>query len=62
MGWVRNEKGTREGRTWMTVCPRERKSQPGGKIALAAKAQEGELGNLGPFPNYGILDLFCDLG
>lgn len=46
----------------MTACLRERKSQPGGKIALAAKAQEGESGILGLFPNYGILDLFCDLG
>lgn len=29
---------------------------------LAVKAQEGELGNVCPLPNYGILDLFCDLG
>jgi len=43
-------------------CPRETKSQRGGKITFAVKAQEGELGNLCPFPNYGILDLLSDLG
>lgn len=46
----------------MTEGPRESKSQRGGKIMLAVKAQERELSNLGSFPNYGILDLFCDLG
>lgn len=59
---MRKGSGRGRGRGWMTECPRESKSQSGGKIALAAKAQEGELGNLGPFPNYGILDLFCDFG
>lgn len=46
----------------MTECPKESKSQQGGKITLAIKAQEGELGNLGSFSNYGLLDFFFDLG
>lgn len=59
---VPDEKSTGEGRVWMTESPRESKAQRGGKITVAVKAQEGELGDLGPFANYGILDFFCDLG
>lgn len=45
----------------MMECLGQSQAQRGG-TAPAVKAHKLQLDTLGPFPNYGILDLFYDLG